>query len=399
MVNLQAPDSRYLVDPPDLAQHAERGEPPIEKWPGRVIDRTDLMRAYGDPRDWFRYGHRLQAFEQIWEEWIDARRRRRDFMAGFDWEQILIIGEYGASKTTLAILHALPWIRTGHPLFAVASTLWGWRLPRELAYVAMLFMPPNGIQIHDEASASHSARMGPHVAVSSGSETNLNTRKRNAKQIYASAHDWEIAASIRMECKQVWMPVKKDDLVVEAGAPGGGESGWTRQADNPANFRIAWHVWDDYPYKKRNLIEGKKGISDDGFGPPDFTMYDEGENVRLAFLLNDTFAPAMAGAATLADRDTVKGYLESFHQGGGPTSAEQMTPEDQNLTKLMAFLESYEDNPPEYFMPGEIAGELGVDPAVAGKLVARVFQVRNVQRKGYPSEPIYRKLEQLMWEE
>ena len=60
------------------------------------------MVASGDPRDWFRYGHRLQAYEEAWLELIDARSRRRDFMADFTWNQILVLGDYGSGKTTLA---------------------------------------------------------------------------------------------------------------------------------------------------------------------------------------------------------------------------------------------------------------------------------------------------------
>ena len=30
-------DWYLLKDPPEIAQYAQRGEPPIEEWPGRVI--------------------------------------------------------------------------------------------------------------------------------------------------------------------------------------------------------------------------------------------------------------------------------------------------------------------------------------------------------------------------
>ena len=50
------------------------------------------------------------------------------------------------------------------------------------------------------------------------------------------------------------MPVGKDDLEVEAGSP---IKGKVSPANNPDNFRMVWHVWDDYPYRKANLIEGE----------------------------------------------------------------------------------------------------------------------------------------------
>ena len=49
-----------LRDPPEVKQYAKRGDPPMDQWPGRVVTREDLMKAGGDPRDWFRYGHRLR---------------------------------------------------------------------------------------------------------------------------------------------------------------------------------------------------------------------------------------------------------------------------------------------------------------------------------------------------
>ena len=102
-----------LFDPPELGEYAERGDPPLAEWPGTIRMRQDVMAACGDKRDWFRFGHRYEAYLRYWNEWADARARRRDMSSGFDWDQILIIGEYGAGKTTLGIKAALadfrPW--------------------------------------------------------------------------------------------------------------------------------------------------------------------------------------------------------------------------------------------------------------------------------------------------
>ena len=74
---------------------------------GLADPRQALMEAAGDPHDWFRYGHRLRAYERAWAEFMDARRRRFD--TGFEWNQILVLGDYGAGKTSLAIKMALYW--------------------------------------------------------------------------------------------------------------------------------------------------------------------------------------------------------------------------------------------------------------------------------------------------
>ena len=55
----------WHVDPPELARYSARGDAPIEKWPGQPVTTEKIMQATGDPRDWYRYGHRLQAAEGV----------------------------------------------------------------------------------------------------------------------------------------------------------------------------------------------------------------------------------------------------------------------------------------------------------------------------------------------
>ena len=128
-------------DPPELLANQKRGDPPWQEWPGRIRTRLDVMAASGDERDWFRYHHRQAAVDKAWAEWRDARRRRRDFSAGFDWDQVLIIGPYGAFKTTLGIMIARHWFGLGHCVFSNASCLFGWQLDGDDMYTAMEKMP------------------------------------------------------------------------------------------------------------------------------------------------------------------------------------------------------------------------------------------------------------------
>ena len=65
--------ARLFRDPPDLQQFAQRGDPPMENWPGRFVGKEDLMKASGDQRDWFRYMHRLQAHTRATHEFITGR--------------------------------------------------------------------------------------------------------------------------------------------------------------------------------------------------------------------------------------------------------------------------------------------------------------------------------------
>ena len=381
-----------LYDPPEVKQHALRGDPPIDEWPGSVIEREDLMAASGDPRDWFRYGHRLKAYERAWFEFRNARNRRRDFMAGFDWNQILILGEYGSGKTTLGLKLALSFFRLGHPVFSNSSCLFGWHLEADEMYTAMGFMPKSSVLLIDESSATLAGRVGHSVAVASFSEMNLNTRKANCLVIYMTAHDWELAASIRRECKEVWMPVSKDDLEVEDSTP----VGRVEPARNPDNFRVAWHVWGDYPYQKANLITGPDPSDKRGFGAPTHTMFDEGEGVRNAFLLNDTFELAKAGAATMASRDVVKGQLADFHQGRGPKSGNGNSGSadarhQQLVEKLLLFLQEQEEQGPvEFFSAGTLARALGIGSGQTGRFLQELLPINSVRGKGYRSADLYR---------
>ena len=183
--------ARFFRDPPELVQFAQRGDPPMDKWLGRFVGKQDLMKASGDQRDWFRYMHRLQAHTRATQEFITGRRVRRDMSANFRWNQILVLGDYGAGKTTTAIKLAYLYYRLGHPVFSNASCLFGWHLEREEMYTALLFVPKNSVLLFDESSAHLSSRVGHGVAVSSFAESNLNTRKKNCIMVYMSAHDWE----------------------------------------------------------------------------------------------------------------------------------------------------------------------------------------------------------------
>ena len=117
--------TQLLYDPVDLSNYAKRGDPPIEEWPGIPVGRERIMASAGDPRDWFRYGHRLKAAEKAWAEWADARNRRRDFTSGYTWNQILILGDYGSGKTTLGTQGAYPTSTSRVYLLACVSI--GWR--------------------------------------------------------------------------------------------------------------------------------------------------------------------------------------------------------------------------------------------------------------------------------
>ena len=369
-------------DPPELSQYADRGDRPMSEWPGRIRTREDLMRACGDPRDWFRYGHRLEAYKRAWGSWADSRVRRKDFSIGFSWDQILIIGPYGSGKTTLGIKLALYYFRLGHAVFSNAACLFGWRLELEEMYTAMGMMPKNSVLLIDEGSAALSSRMGGGVAVSTFAEMNLNTRKQNCKVVYMTAKDYDIASSVRRETRQVWQPVPKEKMTLV----GPGSNGKLPPAEDPDKFRAAWNVWDDYPYTKGNIIEGN-GQDNLGFGKPSETWYDHGDLVRDAFALTDTFELAAAGQATVADKDAVKSNIRSFLGAGDDDTND---PERKHLAVLIDYIQTHysnrsSDQNPEYVLPGQLSAVLKMDSRLIGRLVQNLG-VSNEPRKGYNVE-------------
>ena len=384
-----------LRDPPDLKQYQARGNPPPNLWPGRFRTREDIMAATGDERDWFRYGHRLAAYRRAVGAFVTARRARRKLVSNFEWNQVLIIGEYGASKSTLQIKAALDKMWLGHATFFNASFLCGWYLQEEEMYTALSRLPKASVMGIDETSAHLSGIVAHSVAVTAYSDNNLNTRKQNGMVIYSSAHDWEIAPSIRAACKEVWMPVKIEDLDVERAEYDTGRR--IRPAEDPDRFRLAWHVWDKYPYKRANLIEGGRDAKREGFGPPTRTMYDDGNRVRDAFLLNDTFELAKAGAARIADRDAIREDLEAAAEGRQPRR--RKNEKTERMHAIMQHLQEAEPHVDEYITASEIGRAVGIDPRVAGTLLRQMVpNLRNVQNKGYSTELIYEHLDYLTLE-
>ena len=91
-----------------LKQHQYR-DLPEEEWPGVKVGLKEVAVACGDQRDWFDPLDRLTEWQIAWAEFYDTRRRCKAWGSGFDWDQVLIIGDYGAKKTTLATYKARHW--------------------------------------------------------------------------------------------------------------------------------------------------------------------------------------------------------------------------------------------------------------------------------------------------
>ena len=395
----------WQIDPAELKKYSARGDPPMEEWPGVQVEAEDVLAASGDGRDWFRPECRLKAWAGAWQAFYERRKARRNLASGFDWDQIMIVGEYGAGKTTLGILTALKYFIRGHAVFSNASTLFGWRLQGADMYTAMAHMPANSVLLIDEASAHLDSLLGHTVAVSSFSQMNLNVRKKNCKVIYMSAQDRHIAYSIREQCREMWLPLSKEQIVIEnESLAERARYQRTSPAENPDNFRMACAIWSDYPYRRANIYEDAE--KRDGFGRPSKFWYERDlEMVRYAMLLNDTFELAAVGAARMARRNEVKANLQASLEGRGPRNGAAPEPavrgggsRDPHGAAKRSILEYFVDlrhsgDVPAHIRAGHLASELGLSQNKVGTSISELFDVPNVQRKGYPTAAIYQKID------
>ena len=371
-------------DPPELEEYAERGSPPPDLWPGARRTRYDVMAACGDSRDWFRFWWRYEAFCRHWGLWVDAWNRRGGDLAhgdyGFNFNLILILGPYGRGKTSLGIYECTKFSDVGHPIFSNAACLLGWRLDPNALYTAIADAPKHASFLLDEASTDFASGMGSGVAISIFGEQLLNTRKQNVKGIFITAQDYALAKRIRQEIFEVWMPVPKDKIHI-VGASYGVRP--LLPAADPSKFQTAWLVWTDFPYRRNNLIEGDEGRGAGNFGPPSFILYQDGDPMRDAYLLTDTFELARAGSGRVADKDVIK---DATRRQLGIND-----PADEAMAGLLDYILGLEGRTDfgAYVTATEIAESLNVANEKVGLDLRKLFpSIRPKRGHGYAVEDL-----------
>ena len=375
-----------LYEPPglDLGEH----DPPMEAWPGRMRDVTDVIKASGHVKDYFRFSHRWLSQEKWWIKFFQARDRRpiETYHTDFSWNQILIFGEYGGGKTTLANKVAYRYGELGHAVFSNTSTLIGWHLEGIQMFTSIPLMPYASVLIIDEGSAWLASRASGTVAVGAFIIASLNIRKKNILMIIVSAQDHNIAPGVRDYCVEAWRPLPVE---VESSTPK--PRGLPAHSD-PDNFVSAWEIWLDYPYRRGDLVD-EDGGRKNGFGPADRLMFDSGEAVRESMLVTATFELADVGAAFLQDRDEVRDDLQRQRDakgdGTGAATIGYDAQEYQVLSSVLGYMRMSETAGEPYITPGFIANETGIPPAQVGRVVSKLFAgVKNEPRRGYSMEQI-----------
>ena len=132
-----------------------RADLPEEEWPGRPVNVRDVLDSCGDERDWFQgFPLRMRAHVQAVGRFRLARRRRRKLSSGFDFGQIMWIGDMGAAKSVEAAEEAHKWSERGHAVFHNGGFNWGRIIEGADIYEIIDRIPRYSIVIIDEAHTS-----------------------------------------------------------------------------------------------------------------------------------------------------------------------------------------------------------------------------------------------------
>ena len=339
-------------------QFMGRQDPPESDWAGRWVTEEDVNMACGDERDWFTYEMRLRAFRQGWARYTKARAKRRKMASKFKFAQIMLIGDMGASKTTMAAWESYKWHQRGHVVFHNGPFLFGRMVEGAGIYEIVDQVPRNSVIAIDEAHTGLESGMSMSSGVRSFTILCAGLRKKNCRLILMTAMAVMVSRKIRDMTSEVWRPnkpnVQSADFGYKSELPG---------HSDPKNFIFCWDVWHDFPFRGEDLTSSKGRHR--GFGPPDDTRIAQGEGVRNAFLLTDSFQPVeTAVAQSFATKDAMTRHRETSKQG--------LT---QDHRKLIGYLwqRANEDNPPSYINNEVLALQMDLPASRIGRLMSGLF--------------------------
>ena len=358
-------EARNYTDEAKKRRGGGRSDPPESKWGGREVGVEDIIDAGGDYRDWFTVDMRIKAWLQALGRHKRARATRRNLdTKEWDFGQSLVVGRMGANKSVLATYMCYKWYQKGHPVFSNGSLLFGRRLEGSELYDIVSLVPKCSVVFIDEAHGVFEGGAATTYGVRSWEILSAGLRKKNCKIIMASALAKKVAAGVRSECAEVWAPVK---VKVTSDMP------WTTKRpghSDPRNFKVAWDVWDDYPFEGKDLTQPGGGRKTYGLGKPHHTRFAVGETVRNAFMLTDSFLPVdTAFAQKFAGKDAV-----TQARGGaeGKVNYDQFGEAHTKVLTTLLQLHST-GTAPEYIRATAIAGKIGLNNTTTGRLLSGLF--------------------------
>ena len=393
-------DAALLQDPPEIM--AGGGIAPINEWPGRRVDESDVLQAAqnGYGRDWFRFWHRLLRFREVWGEGGAFDRVRRsmtaeDYFKSFHWNQRLLFGAYGNGKSTKWCSHALHYGQKGIPAFHNGPLLGGWLVEGDEIFTLMQEMPKCSLLGHDEAHGTAPGRLSASTAVSTLRGLGANIRKLNVDWTLIGAQWKDVHPLILEECYEA---LEMELVQVELRGPVSDIEPW----DDPRNFQLHWRGWEDYPYKRmrerqklrKRGYDGDDDDSEDGFGHPDWEGSMDVEEARWAFALTDSFRLTRLDAIT-SKSERIKSNLrrtrdQSLSNGHDPYRAAV-------LEFVASELKALEDNEGKdirmWVTGGDIQKKSGLEARELGRAIS-AMGVHRQPNRGYPLDELLKAYEE-----
>ena len=363
------PSGLYL-DPPNI--NWGRAIPPERDWPGRRVDEIDVAEACGDGRDWFRFWHRIEKHRELWAkyDYWSARRTSDDYYRDFEWNQRLIMGPYGAGKTTTGVLTGIARLQDGFPFFHNGPSLVGWVLEGDEIFTTMAVQPPCSYLLLDEANTTIPGRLVGATGVAMMRELAANIRKINCQWDIVAAQWYSIHPAARLECFQVLQPFS---VGMADEWPGVDE--W----DNPSHFNLAWMVWEDYPFQKPEVQKGGLDAI-----PYDYWCSLSGDPARDAFALTDSFRRVNAGEAALARSENIKNRMREIREDNKTNGR---SPKESAVNEALdAILKGIDPDESPFIRPGDLAYVTGLHGSEVGRIINDKYGIKNERNKGYSTE-------------
>ena len=349
-----------------------RADPPESQWAGRWVNEADVALSSGDERDWFTPEQRLATFHEGMQRYQTARTRRRKLSSQFDFAQIMFVGDMGAKKSVAMGHEAYKWFQRGHPFFHNGGYNFGRLVEGADIYELVDRVPRNAVIAIDEAHTGLESGMAMATGVRAFAILGAGLRKKNCKLFMASAMAKMVVRTVRDMTSEVRQPLKVGIRVQDHGYaldyP---------EHSNPLNFVLVWQSWGDFPFRGVDLTEGRRARRrNNGLGPADDTRMAQGESVRNAFLITDSFRPVDTAHA---QRFAGKAAMDEAR------SAQTGFTDDHRHVVTYLWERATSGDCPAFIKPEMMGMALGMKSAAVGRLMNGIFgDVEGVRKKdGY----------------
>ena len=348
-----------------------RADPPESQWAGRWINEEDVALSSGDDRDWFTLEQRMATFHEGVQRYQTARRRRRKLSSGFNFAQVMFVGDMGAKKSVAMGHEAYKWFQRGHPFFHNGGYNFGRLVEGAEIYELVDRVPRNAVIAIDEAHTGLESGMAMATGVRAFAILGAGVRKKNCKLLMASAMAKMVVRTVREMTSEVRRPLQVGISVQDHGY-----SLDYPEHSNPLNFVLVWQVWLDFPFRGVDLTEGKRRGRNNGLGPADDTRMAQGEGVRNSFLLTDSFRPVDTAHA---QRYAGKAAMDEAR------SAQTGFTDDHRHVVTYLWERATSGECPAFIKPEMMGMALGMKPSAVGRLMNGIFgDVAGVRKKdGY----------------